>query len=139
MRDISGPPFCCKQVSLISDRFIAPLEGVVLIVWWIVDTIRTDPSWWQLSTESLAMTLSQVISHLSSICVVVGMITSSFVKRHQPHVLSKDTNPMLEDDLPVVGRSSAGYDWSELVAPPTHHLPSLQPPPQEVCDLPLLP
>jgi hypothetical protein len=35
------------------------LEGVVLIVWWIVDTIRTDPSWWQFSTESLAMTLSQ--------------------------------------------------------------------------------
>jgi lysylphosphatidylglycerol synthetase-like protein (DUF2156 family) len=62
--------------------FIAPLEGVVLIVWWIVDTIRTDPSWWQFSTESLAMTLSQVISPVSSV--------------RSPVPLSNDTNPMLD-------------------------------------------
>ena len=41
-------------------RFLAPLEGLGLIIWWIVEVIRTDPNWWLFSTESLAMTLSQV-------------------------------------------------------------------------------
>ena len=42
-------------------RFLAPCVGVAVIVWWMVEVIRTDPDWWLFSTESLAMTLSQVI------------------------------------------------------------------------------
>ncbi|CAI8024003.1 Uncharacterized sodium-dependent transporter HI_0736, partial [Geodia barretti] len=67
--------------------FIAPLEGVVLIVWWIVDTIRTDPSWWQLSTESLAMTLSQWAGVL---LVTIGLNWWLL-----PHTISPPSNPLL--------------------------------------------
>ena len=50
------------DLSLLSCRFIAPIEGVGLIMWWMVDTIRTDPDWWLFSTESLAMIVSQVMT-----------------------------------------------------------------------------
>ena len=44
--------FCC--------RFIAPIEGVGLIVWWIVEEILTNSStWWQFQTESLAVVLTE--------------------------------------------------------------------------------
>ena len=39
-----------------------------IILWWVVDTIRTDPNWWLFSTESLAMTLSQVSQAAASHC-----------------------------------------------------------------------
>ena len=38
-----------------------PVEGVGLVVWYIVDEIRDNPgTWWQFSTRSLAMVLTQV-------------------------------------------------------------------------------
>lgn len=41
-------------------RFIAPIEGVGLIVWWIVEEILTNSStWWQFHTESLAVVLTE--------------------------------------------------------------------------------
>ena len=41
-------------------RFIAPIEGVGLIVWWIVEEIITNSStWWQFHTESLAVVLTE--------------------------------------------------------------------------------
>ena len=40
--------------------FIAPIEGVGLIVWWIVEEIVTNSStWWQFHTESLAVVLTE--------------------------------------------------------------------------------
>ena len=42
-------------------RVIAPIEGVGLIVWWIVEEIVTNTdTFWQFSRDSLAMVLSQV-------------------------------------------------------------------------------
>eukprot|EP00731_Ephydatia_muelleri_P011023 Em0005g1609a len=39
---------------------IAPIEGVGMIVWWIVEEVYTKPgTWWQLSRDSLAMVLTQ--------------------------------------------------------------------------------
>ena len=41
-------------------RFIAPIEGVGLLVWWIVEEILTNQStWWQFHTESLAVVLTE--------------------------------------------------------------------------------
>ena len=40
--------------------FIAPIEGIGLIVWWIVEEIVTNSStWWQFHTESLAVVLTE--------------------------------------------------------------------------------
>ena len=57
-------------------RFLAPLEGVALILWWAVDVIRSDPNWWLFSTESLAMTLSQV-SLAHSLPLLMDQVLSS--------------------------------------------------------------
>ena len=47
--------------QFLSCRFIAPIEGVGLVVWYIVGEIRDNPgTWWQFSTQSLAMVLTQV-------------------------------------------------------------------------------
>ena len=48
----------CKL--LYTCRFIAPIEGVGLIIWWIVEEIVTNSStWWQFHTESLAVVLTE--------------------------------------------------------------------------------
>ena len=48
-------------------RFIAPIEGVGMLVWWIVDQVinNSDPyvpntPWWQYTPTSLIMVVSQV-------------------------------------------------------------------------------
>lgn len=55
-------PYCRHSSSSSSPpRAIAPLEGAVLIIWWVVEEIiNHNATWWQFSTESLAMVLSQV-------------------------------------------------------------------------------
>lgn len=41
-------------------RFIAPVEGVGLLVWWIAEEIANNGStWWQFQSESLAVVLTE--------------------------------------------------------------------------------
>ncbi len=41
-------------------RLIAPIEGVGLIGWWIVETIVNNPdTWWQVTDDSLFITLAE--------------------------------------------------------------------------------
>ena len=41
-------------------RLIAPIEGVGLIIWWIVETIVNNPGdWWQVTDTSLLVTLAE--------------------------------------------------------------------------------
>jgi hypothetical protein len=41
-------------------RFILPIEGVGLIIWWIVEEIVTNSStWWLIETDTLATTLME--------------------------------------------------------------------------------
>ena len=41
-------------------RFILPMEGVGLIIWWIVEEIVTNSStWWLIETDTLATTLME--------------------------------------------------------------------------------
>ena len=41
-------------------RVIAPIEGVVLIIWWMVTEILDNgDTWWQITSDSLAVTLSE--------------------------------------------------------------------------------
>ena len=41
-------------------RFILPIEGVGLILWWIVEEIVTKQStWWQIEKDTLATTLME--------------------------------------------------------------------------------
>lgn len=45
---------------LCSCRVIAPIEGVVLIIWWMVtEIIDNGDTWWQITTDSLAVTLTE--------------------------------------------------------------------------------
>lgn len=38
--------------------FVLPIEGVGLILWWIIETIINNGStWWQITEDSLAVTL----------------------------------------------------------------------------------
>ena len=51
--------------------FIAPIEGVGLLVWWIVEEILNNKStWWQFHTESLAVVLTE---WATVILVLVGL------------------------------------------------------------------
>ncbi len=38
-------------------RFIAPIEGIGLIIWWMVETIINNSDWWEITYDSLAVTL----------------------------------------------------------------------------------
>lgn len=39
---------------------IAPIEGVGLIIWWIVEQIKDNPdTWWQITIDSLATVLTE--------------------------------------------------------------------------------
>ena len=41
-------------------RFILPIEGVGLIIWWVVEEIVTNSStWWLIETDTLATTLME--------------------------------------------------------------------------------
>ena len=41
-------------------RFIAPIEGVGLIIWWIVESIvNNGDTWWQIKIDSLATVLTE--------------------------------------------------------------------------------
>ena len=58
-------PYLSQDCSS-SLRFLAPIEGAGMLIWWVVDEVinHSDPyedyPWWGLSSESLMMTLSQV-------------------------------------------------------------------------------
>ena len=60
---LSNPKSVVRFIALhtvLPCRFIAPIEGVGLLVWWIVEEILTNKStWWQFQTESLAVVLTE--------------------------------------------------------------------------------
>ena len=41
-------------------RFVSPIVGAALIIWWIVSTVKDDPRWYYLENESLIFTLYEV-------------------------------------------------------------------------------
>ena len=48
-----------SEVKIIC-RFILPIEGIGLIIWWIVEEIVTNTStWWLIETDTLATTLME--------------------------------------------------------------------------------
>ena len=52
-------------------RFIAPIEGVGLIIWWIVESIITNTdTWWQITEDSLAVTL---VEWSTVLLVMIGL------------------------------------------------------------------
>lgn len=54
-----------------SCRFIAPIEGVGLLTWWVVDQIISNPdTWWQITIDSLATVLLEWVVVLS---IVIGL------------------------------------------------------------------
>ena len=42
-------------------RFISPLIGVAIVIWWIANNISDDSRWYQLEETSLLLTLIQVL------------------------------------------------------------------------------
>lgn len=46
--------------AFICHSSIAPIEGVGLIIWWIVEQIQNNAdTWWQITTDSLATVLTE--------------------------------------------------------------------------------
>ncbi len=43
-----------------SYRFIAPIEGIGIVIWWIVEEIiNNKDTWWQIKIDSLATVLTE--------------------------------------------------------------------------------
>ena len=52
--------FFLHDIIMTHCRFILPIEGVGLIIWWVVEEIVTNSStWWLIETDTLATTLME--------------------------------------------------------------------------------
>ncbi|XP_038051650.1 uncharacterized sodium-dependent transporter HI_0736-like [Patiria miniata] len=64
-------------------KFIAPLEAVALIIWWIVTTIQESNPWYGFSNESFMITIVQWIGFFGLI-LLLNLLYVKFIKRFAP-------------------------------------------------------
>ncbi|XP_022091047.1 uncharacterized protein LOC110979511 [Acanthaster planci] len=85
-------------------KFIAPLEAVALIVWWIVTTIQESEPWYSFATESFMITIVQWIGFFALI-LVLNLLYVKFIRRYFP--IPKDDSGLL---LPSADNEVKGID-----------------------------
>ncbi|THD25303.1 Sodium-and chloride-dependent GABA transporter ine [Fasciola hepatica] len=60
---------------------LVPIEGIVLLAWWILDYVREDPTWYILTLQSLTSTLLEW-----AVVIIVLVIANLLAVRFKPNL-----------------------------------------------------
>lgn len=100
----------------ITIRIIAPIEAVVLIVWWAIDLITKDAGdgedWYIFGRETLVMTITQWFG-LMLILMVLNFLFVRFRRRERTLSLPGEKDPLLFPHTGPVDTESFEYSFNK--------------------------